>query len=95
MTATETKLIEILTTGLKLNRTSPVTPQTAIFGKGAAPGQGDSGGLGLDSVDILEIAVLLDKHFGVMLEEQNEEVHAALANIGALAAFIDRRGGGK
>ena len=86
MTATETKLIEVMTTGLKLNRAVPVMPSTAIFGKE---------GLGLDSVDVLEIAVLLDKHFGVMLEEQNEEVHAALANIGALAAFIDRRGGGK
>ncbi len=46
-------------------------------------------GLGLDSVDILEIALLLDKHFGVMLEEQNEEVHQALTNISTLAAFID------
>jgi len=69
---------------LKLNRAAPVTPSTVIFGKE---------GLGLDSVDVLEIAVLLDKHFGVMLEEQNEEVHAALTNIGTLAAFIDRRGG--
>ena len=81
MTATEMKLIEVLVAGLKLNRAVPVTPQTAIFGKE---------GLGLDSVDVLEIAVLLDKHFGVMLEEQNEEVHAALASVGALAAFIDR-----
>ena len=63
--------------------TVPVTPETPIFGK-----RGD--GLGLDSVDVLEIAVLLDKHFGVMMEEQNEEVHAALANIAALAAYIDR-----
>jgi acyl carrier protein len=82
MTSTESRLIEVLTTGLKLQRATPITPQTAIFGKE---------GLGLDSVDVLEIAVLLDKHFGVMLEEQNEEVQAALADIGALAAFIDRR----
>ena len=43
--------------------------QTPIFGPK---------GLGLDSVDVLEIAVLLDKHFGVKLEEQSDEVHAAL-----------------
>ena len=82
MTSTETKLIDILTTGLKLQRKEPITPDSAIFGKT---------GLGLDSVDVLEIAVLLHKHFGVILEEQNEELHAAFTNIGTLAAFIDKR----
>jgi acyl carrier protein len=81
MTPTESKLIDVLTAGLKLQRVAPVTPEIAIFGKG---------GLGLDSVDVLEIAVLLDKHFGVVLEEQNEEVNAALASIATLAAYIDR-----
>lgn len=82
MTPTETQLISILTTGLKLHPAAPITPDTRIFGKE---------GLGLDSVDVLEIAVLLDKHFGVMLEEQNEEVNQALASISTLAAFIDRK----
>jgi acyl carrier protein len=81
MTPTETKLIEVLTKGLKLQLARPITPDTHIFGKE---------GLGLDSVDVLEIAVLLDKHFGIMLEEQNQEVNAALASIGTLAAFIDK-----
>jgi acyl carrier protein len=85
MTPTETKLIDVLTKGLKLQRTSPVTPQTVIFGKA---------GLGLDSVDVLEIAVLLDKHFGVILSEQNAEVNDALASIGTLAAYIDRHAPG-
>jgi acyl carrier protein len=82
MTATETKLIDVLTTGLKLQRAT-VSPQTAIFGQAGAS-------LGLDSVDVLEIAVLLDKHFHVVLSEQNAEVNEALTNIGALAAYIDR-----
>jgi acyl carrier protein len=81
MTPTEQKLIDILRTGLKL-RQADIGPQTVIFGKQ---------GLGLDSVDVLEIAVLLDKHFNIMLEEENAEVRAALANIGSLAAYIDRR----
>jgi acyl carrier protein len=81
MTPTQSKLIDVLSTGLKLQRPTPITPSTAIFGKD---------GLGLDSVDVLEIAVLLDKHFGVVLEEQNDEVNAALATIGTLAAYIDR-----
>ena len=81
MTPTEEKLIAILTQGLRLNPAMPIEPKTTIFGKN---------GLGLDSVDVLEIAVLLDKHFNVVLEEQNEEVHAALHTIGSLAAYIDR-----
>jgi acyl carrier protein len=81
MTTTETKLIDVLTRELKLHTTRPITPDTLIFGKA---------GLGLDSVDVLEIAVLLDKNFRVMLSEQNEEVNAALATIGTLAAFVDR-----
>jgi acyl carrier protein len=81
MTPTETQLIAILTRELKLQTAHPITPDTRIFGKE---------GLGLDSVDVLEIAVLLDKHFNVMLSEQNEEVNAALATLHTLAAFIDR-----
>ena len=81
MTATEEKLIEVLSKGLKLRVTTPIVPETRIFGKE---------GLGLDSVDVLEITVLIDKHFGIMLEEQNQEVNQALTSIGTLAAFIDR-----
>ena len=81
MTSTEIKLIEVLSKGLKLRVSTPISAETRIFGKE---------GLGLDSVDVLEIAVLIDKHFGIMLEEQNQEVNQALTSIGTLAAFIDR-----
>ena len=84
MTPTEEKLISVLTTGLKLRVSAPITSATAIFGKQ---------GLGLDSVDVLEIAVLLDKHFGVMLEEESAEVRAALGTVGSLAKFIDEHPG--
>ena len=80
MTPTEEKLIKVLVTGLKIPSSRSVTPETSIFG---------TSGLGLDSVDVLEIAVLLDKHFGVVLEEQNEEVNTALTNIATLAAYVD------
>ena len=87
MTETEAALIALLTKSLKIQRTTPIVPETAIFG----PRGGDS--LGLDSVDVLEIAVLLDKHFGVSLEEGTEVVNGALASIGALAGYIDRHRG--
>lgn len=81
MTPTERKLIDILKEGLKLRMdTALIKPETIIFGKN---------GLGLDSVDVLEIAVLIDKHFGVSLQDNNDEVRTALATIGSLAAYID------
>ncbi|HEY4328815.1 MAG TPA: phosphopantetheine-binding protein [Phycisphaerae bacterium] len=86
MTPTESKLIDVLTKGLKLKRPAPITPQTLIFGK---PTAGET--LGLDSVDVLEVAVLMDKHFGVELEDQGEAVHQALTSIQTLAAYIDAR----
>lgn len=47
-------------------------------------------GLGLDSVDALELVVVLEKEFGIRI--QNHEVgREAFASVSALAAFIDGR----
>jgi len=46
-------------------------------------------GLGLDSIDALELAVLLDKKYGVKIkssDERNQEIFASLAS---LAAYIE------
>ena len=82
MTPTEMKLIDILTKGLKLrvDQTVNLCAETPIFGKD---------GLGLDSVDVLEVAVLIDKHFGVILEDNNQDVREAMNTIGSLAKHID------
>lgn len=84
MTKTQEELLDVLKSGLSLRLAAGRTigPETAIFGKD---------GLGLDSVDVLEIAVLLDKHFGVQLQDQDEPSRAALASIGSLADFIDQK----
>lgn len=82
MTKTEQDLVDVLKTGLALRVVAgrTINPETPIFGKD---------GLGLDSVDVLEIAVLLDKHFGVQLQDQDGPSREALTNIASLAAFID------
>jgi len=47
-------------------------------------------GLGLDSVDALELVVALEKEFGIRV--QNHEVgKEAFASVGALASFIEGR----
>jgi acyl carrier protein len=45
---------------------------------------------GLDSIDALELVVKLEKDFGVKIGS-SEESRAALASVGALAAYIRAR----
>lgn len=47
-------------------------------------------GLGLDSVDALELAIEIEKRFGVRLS-QAEEDRAAFASVATLAGFIEAR----
>ncbi len=47
-------------------------------------------GLGLDSLDAVEIVMLLKKHFGIELKNM-EESKPAFQSINALAGFIDGR----
>jgi acyl carrier protein len=51
-----------------------------------APLFGD--GLGLDSIDALEIAVLLDRKYGIKITSDDDKNHEIFASLTALAAFI-------
>ena len=50
-------------------------------------------GLGLDSLDAVELVVLIQKHFGVEIKDM-EEGREALASISSLADFIETRRAG-
>lgn len=47
-------------------------------------------GLGLDSLDAVELVVLVQKHFGIEIKDMDEG-RAALQSIATLAAYIDER----
>jgi acyl carrier protein len=47
-------------------------------------------GLGLDSLDAVELVVLIQKHFNVRIADMNEGKEA-FASINGLAAFIQKR----
>lgn len=47
-------------------------------------------GLGLDSLDAVELVVLVEKHFGVVIKDM-EEGRTAFASINSLASFILER----
>lgn len=46
-------------------------------------------GLGLDSVDALELAIHVEEEFGVKMPD-DERTRGAFASVGALAAFITK-----
>lgn len=49
---------------------------------------GDTDGLGLDSIDALELGVALRKKYGLQLEAGDSEVRESFRSITTLAAFV-------
>ena len=47
-------------------------------------------GLGLDSIDALELVVMLEKHYGIVIKDI-EEGRPAFQSVRALAAFVEAR----
>lgn len=48
-------------------------------------------GLGLDSIDALELGLALSKKYGVKIEADNDSTRENFASINALAAFIEKQ----
>ncbi len=77
----ELDLKRLIVTALKLEDLSPeeIDSDERLFG--------DSG-LGLDSIDALELGVAIRKTYGIKIETVSEEVRAHFASVRNLAAFI-------
>ncbi|MCG8624435.1 MAG: phosphopantetheine-binding protein [Proteobacteria bacterium] len=74
------RVIELLISGLQLDRSyEELDPDTPLFGTG----------LGLDSVDAVEIVVALESEFGVSLEEGDSMF--ALRTINSLVDVVLRQ----
>ncbi|MDD5761773.1 MAG: phosphopantetheine-binding protein [bacterium] len=81
MTTVE-KLKKILVEDLNLEELTPgdIDENAPLFGEG----------LGLDSLDAVELVVILQKHFGIEIKDM-EEGRAAFQSVKALAAYIEGR----
>lgn len=71
---------ELIISSLELEDVKPenIKDDAPIFGTG----------LGLDSIDALELGVAIKKKFGVKLSAENEDSKNHFASVNALAEFI-------
>lgn len=71
---------ELIISSLELEDVKPedINDEAPIFGKG----------LGLDSIDALELGVAIKKKFGVKLSAESEDSKKHFASVNALAEFI-------
>jgi len=58
--------------------TEEIIPDEPLFGEG----------LGLDSIDALEIAVLLDRKYGVKITSEDDRNQEIFASLNSLAGFV-------
>jgi len=74
----KTKIIE----SLRLQNVTPeqIEDEAPLFGTG----------LGLDSIDALELVVMLEKHYGIVIKDI-EEGRPAFRSVRTLAEFIEAR----
>ena len=76
------RIRSLLIEKLRLEDMKPedIKDDTPLFGEG----------LGLDSIDALELVVALEKEFGIKVEDEEVGVKA-FQNIGTLAAFVQSK----
>jgi len=84
MSNLNSELKELLVSGLKLHdvTAADIGDDTPLFDRG----------LGLDSLDAVEMVVLVKKKYGVQIKDMNEG-QQAFASINAMAQFIRERQG--
>ena len=81
-TPTERELAELIVSAVNLEDVNPaeIDPEAALFGDG----------LGLDSIDALELALEIFKRYKVQLRAEDEESGRIFASLRALAAHVER-----
>ncbi len=80
MTETEQALKELIIEALNLEDLTPddIDTEAPLFGDG----------LGLDSIDALELGVAVRRKYGVNLDVDSEEIRDHFASVASLARFV-------
>ncbi len=81
-TAQETALASLIVKTLNLEVAAPeIDPQAPLYGEG----------LGLDSIDMLEIALAVSKEFGVKLRADDKNNRQIFSSLRSLTAHIEQQ----
>lgn len=82
----ETRVKELIVSALELEdvKATDIDAEAPLFG----------GGLGLDSIDAIELAAAIDRTFHVRLSAEDADERKAFSSVRALSALIASRGGG-
>ena len=86
MNALETEIKQLIIDSLALEDISvaDIDSQAPLFG---------DEGMGLDSVDALELGLAIQKHFAFQLDGESQEMRNSFANVASLAAFVAKHKG--
>lgn len=76
----ELELARLIVTALSLEvAAEQIDPEAPLFGKG----------LGLDSIDALEMSLAISKAYGVQLRSDDEQNHRIFASLRSLARHVE------
>ncbi len=80
-TPAEHELAQLLVESLNLEdvEAGAIDPEAPLF----------NSGLGLDSIDALELALAISKHYGFQLRSDNDENRRIFASLRALSAHVE------
>ena len=81
-TAAERELAELLVESLNLEDVDPagIDPEAPLFNTG----------LGLDSIDALELSLAISKKYGLQLRSDNEDNRKIFASLRALSDYVQQ-----
>lgn len=81
--ADEAALAKLIVEALNLEDTAPedIDPEDALFGDG----------LGLDSIDALELALEISENYGVELRSDDENNRQIFASLRSLSAYVQAK----
>ena len=80
LTAAQLEMAELLVEALNLEdiAANEIAPDESLFGDG----------LGLDSIDALEIALAISQKYGVQMQAEDENTRKAFATLTSLTEFV-------
>lgn len=85
-TAEESLMAQRLVQALNLDhiKAEAIVPSAPLFGS-------SNEGIGLDSIDALEIALMIQQHYAVELRSDDPAVKAAFASLASLTEYVQQR----